>query len=46
MSINASVRSQAIRRRKSFHIPFEEANKGRQFGASYDDYVKRVRRCV
>jgi protein-S-isoprenylcysteine O-methyltransferase Ste14 len=26
------------------HIPFEEAKMGRQFGASYDDYVTRVRR--
>jgi protein-S-isoprenylcysteine O-methyltransferase Ste14 len=28
------------------HIPFEEGKMRRQFGASYDDYVKRVRRWV
>ena len=28
------------------HIPFEEAKMRRQFGASYDDYVSRVRRWV
>jgi protein-S-isoprenylcysteine O-methyltransferase Ste14 len=25
------------------HIPFEEAKMRRQFGASYDNYVRRVR---
>jgi protein-S-isoprenylcysteine O-methyltransferase Ste14 len=28
------------------HIPFEEAKMRRQFGATYDDYVERVRRWV
>jgi protein-S-isoprenylcysteine O-methyltransferase Ste14 len=28
------------------HIPFEEAKMRRQFGASYDNYVSRVRRWV
>jgi protein-S-isoprenylcysteine O-methyltransferase Ste14 len=28
------------------HIPFEEAKMGRQFGATYDAYVRRVRRWV
>ena len=28
------------------HIPFEEAKMRRQFGATYDDYVARVRRWV
>jgi protein-S-isoprenylcysteine O-methyltransferase Ste14 len=28
------------------HIPFEEAKMRRQFGATYDDYVGRVRRWV
>lgn len=28
------------------HIPFEEAKMRRQFGASYDDYLSRVRRWV
>jgi protein-S-isoprenylcysteine O-methyltransferase Ste14 len=28
------------------HIPFEEAKMGRQFGATYDGYVARVRRWV
>ncbi|MGP0092216.1 MAG: methyltransferase family protein [Xanthobacteraceae bacterium] len=28
------------------HIPFEEAKMRRQFGATYDDYVRRVRRWV
>ena len=28
------------------HIPFEEAKMCRQFGATYDDYVERVRRWV
>ena len=28
------------------HIPFEEAKMRRQFGAAYDDYVRRVRRWV
>jgi hypothetical protein len=26
------------------HIPFEEANMRRQFAATYDDYVGRIRR--
>ena len=29
-----------------FHIPFEEAKMRRQFGATYEDYVERVRRWV
>ncbi len=28
------------------HIPFEEAKMRRQFGAAYDDYLRRVRRWV
>jgi len=28
------------------HIPFEEAKMRRQFGASFDDYTRRVRRWV
>jgi protein-S-isoprenylcysteine O-methyltransferase Ste14 len=28
------------------HIPFEEAKMRRQFGATYDGYVRRVRRWV
>ena len=28
------------------HIPFEEAKMRRQFGATYDDYVGRVRRWI
>jgi protein-S-isoprenylcysteine O-methyltransferase Ste14 len=28
------------------HIPFEEAKMRRQFGATYEDYVERVRRWV
>jgi protein-S-isoprenylcysteine O-methyltransferase Ste14 len=28
------------------HIPFEETKMRRQFGATYDDYVQRVRRWV
>lgn len=28
------------------HIPFEEAKMRRQFGAAFDDYVRRVRRWV
>jgi protein-S-isoprenylcysteine O-methyltransferase Ste14 len=28
------------------HIPFEEAKMRRQFGAAYDDYVRRVRRWI
>jgi protein-S-isoprenylcysteine O-methyltransferase Ste14 len=28
------------------HIPFEEAKMSRQFGASFDDYTRRVRRWV
>jgi protein-S-isoprenylcysteine O-methyltransferase Ste14 len=28
------------------HIPFEEAKMRRQFGATYDEYVRRVRRWV
>ena len=28
------------------HIPFEEAKMRRQFGATYDRYIERVRRWV
>src|SRR5277367_5295711 len=28
------------------HIPFEEAKMRRQFGATYDEYVRRVRRWI
>ncbi|HEY4115711.1 MAG TPA: isoprenylcysteine carboxylmethyltransferase family protein [Rhizomicrobium sp.] len=30
----------------SVHIPFEEAKMRRQFGATYDDYTKKVRRWI
>jgi protein-S-isoprenylcysteine O-methyltransferase Ste14 len=28
------------------HIPFEEKNLRRQFGAAFDDYLRRVRRWI
>ena len=36
----------AMFRHREDHIPFEEAKMRRQFGATYEGYVERVRRWV